>query len=141
MVMCLKASGVVCAIQGVLHNESSNKVMAKALTLFVILKSCVSLAEMGPRPQKKSTVVLMQEPRKEASPDWIGDGLVHSDSNPLPGWANSDFDTRRLMLAVVAQKIKPLSHPRYRSGRNPPIKYRKGRNPPAYLLLKRSATP
>ena len=32
----------------------------------------------GPRPLKKSTAVSMQEPLKEASPDWIGDDLIHN---------------------------------------------------------------
>eukprot|EP00731_Ephydatia_muelleri_P013010 Em0007g320a len=35
-------------------------------------------ARYGPRPLKKSTAVSMQEPLKEASPDWIGDDLIHN---------------------------------------------------------------
>ena len=49
----------------------------------------------------------MQEAQKDASPDWLGDGMIHSASNLLPGRANSDFDQNRLMLALVAQKVGP----------------------------------
>ena len=55
---------------------------------------------MAPRIQKKTA----QEPRQEDSPDWIGDGC-HSASNPVPTRANTEFDPKRMMLAVVAQKI------------------------------------
>ena len=72
--------------------------------MFVILKSC--LIEMGPKADlKKSKHVVMQEARKDASRDWLGDGMIHSAFNLLPGRANSDFDQKMLMLALVAQKV------------------------------------
>eukprot|EP00731_Ephydatia_muelleri_P007185 Em0003g1433a len=58
---------------------------------------------MAPRIQTKTGTA--QEPRKENSPDWIGDGCIHSASNPIPTRANTEFDPKRMMLAVVAQKI------------------------------------
>ena len=48
----------------------------------------------------------MQEARKEASPDWLAEGGIHSASNPNPGRANTEFHQRRLMLALVAHKTE-----------------------------------
>ena len=81
----------------------------KAIKLFYF--PCVShlskenLKEMGPKTDQKK-VVAMQEARKEASPDWLAEGGIHSASNPNPGRANTDFDQRRLMIALVAHKTE-----------------------------------
>ena len=53
----------------------------------------------------KNPTVAMQEPRNKASLDWVGDGFIHSASKPLPYQASSEFDPKRLMLAVMAQKV------------------------------------
>ena len=45
---------------------------------------------MAPRIQKK--IGAAQEPRKEDSPDWVGDGCIHSASNPVQTRANAEFD-------------------------------------------------
>ncbi|KAL5514949.1 hypothetical protein EMCRGX_G000044 [Ephydatia muelleri] len=58
---------------------------------------------MAPQIQKKSQTGTAQELRKEDSPDWVG--YIHSASNPLQTRANTELDPKRMMLAVVAQKI------------------------------------
>ena len=60
--------------------------------------------EMGPKADQKKKGPAMQETRKEASPDWVADGGIHSASNPHPGRANAEFDQKRLTLALVAHK-------------------------------------
>ena len=59
---------------------------------------------MGPKAEQRKKGAAMQEARKEASPDWLAEGGIHSASNPNPGRANTEFHQRRLMLALVAHK-------------------------------------
>ena len=68
---------------------------------------------MAPRIQKN--IGIAQEPRKEDSPDWVGDGCIHSASNPVQTRANAEFDPKRMLLAVVAQKIGGKTSGRHES--------------------------
>ena len=60
---------------------------------------------MGPKTAEQKKMATMQEAKKDGSPDWLADGGIHSAANPIPGRANTEFDQKRLMLAVVAHKM------------------------------------
>ena len=61
---------------------------------------------MGPKTaEQKKKMTTMQEAKKDGSSYWLVDGGIHSAANPIPGRANTEFDQKRLMLAVVAHKV------------------------------------
>ena len=66
---------------------------------------------MGPKADQKKKGPAMQDTRKEASPDWVAEGGIHSASNPNPGRANAEFDQKRLILALVAHKADKIQGP------------------------------
>ena len=66
---------------------------------------------MGPKADQKKKGPAMQDTRKEASPDWVAEGGIHSASNPHPGRANAEFNQKRLMLALVAHKADKIQGP------------------------------
>ena len=66
---------------------------------------------MGPKADQKKKGPAMQDTRKEASPDWVAEGGIHSAANPNPGRANAEFDQKRLMLALVAHKVDKTQGP------------------------------
>ncbi|KAL5463278.1 hypothetical protein EMCRGX_G032165 [Ephydatia muelleri] len=65
---------------------------------------------MGPKADQKKKGPAMQDTRKEASPDWVAEGGIHSAANPNPGPTKPDREKSPVTTVETAKAANSSAH-------------------------------